>query len=775
MSPTIWVHATTMNPYLQYMRLYENNRVEFHNKLKDSIGTVAERVFWRTLFARRDTAVKILSEHAAILLTDEGMYPKISLFFKNALNLCPTEIKAQAAAELYNELDPLEYLKMLQLLLIEPKANNFTNQVIKHILSLQNEKTFSLLFRALLHCILAAPAETASIYFQQIHVALPQDKLLSYYEREWPLLPLIQQCRLIPLLPIPFVVAKLAQGTKNTFFAWLSTFISSLKSISARSIYFQQALIERSAAIRLEDLIRTATSYESSSLHLHILTDLSAIDFDGLMSLDGLPFTEFLYSTCFFKPEEAQHLHLMLREDSLRRNRFLNQMEIHIYDHDGRVGIETPAAFRITMENAFKNQRVDGELISDYIERLETLPWALWVIYASDPEYYTWILTCMPYLSSKALHYLSWVFTPFESKIAVQYLLNQQRFREAAAYFKRASEEAQTDVLADLVDRYQTAHSRRLCLEHEFSLIPLTASNYDPLFNKLQEILAIRREIEGPLTPMLKKVFTKTPKKHLQKGINLIQQIVAEVQETTSLWTGKGSLSSQIYALAPDDEAFSVSALPPYLLEQLNSRIFDICNLESAESLPLLGLTCEADFSALGLSKDLQLEVEKIEMELNLIGDDPPPEVAIVWEAIKAGRSHESCYFPDQIDRLKELLGIMGYNDLYESEEINKSFKLKCIILRALAIYGLSEETKAALNDLYQRGAPLTETFTALVRFVKDHSFENRLIAYLRQNKLCSIWEEWREGGEVSLHAVMIRRNLSGDKLYQLNTLFQGQ
>lgn len=45
MSPTIWVHATTMNPYLQYMRLYENNRVEFHNKLKDSIGTVAERVF----------------------------------------------------------------------------------------------------------------------------------------------------------------------------------------------------------------------------------------------------------------------------------------------------------------------------------------------------------------------------------------------------------------------------------------------------------------------------------------------------------------------------------------------------------------------------------------------------------------------------------------------------------------------------------------------------------------------------------------------------------
>jgi hypothetical protein len=238
---------------------------------------------------------------------------------------------------------------------------------------------------------------------------------------------------------------------------------------------------------------------------------------------------------------------------------------------------------------------------------------------------------------------------------------------------------------------------------------------------------------------------------------------------------GKQSLSAQIYALAPDEDASSINELPAYLLEQLNSRIFDICNLESAESLPHFGLICETDFSALGLSKEMQLEVDKIEIELNQLSDNPPPEVALIWESIKVGRSCESFYFPEQVDRLKELLDLKGYNPLYESQELAVVFKLKCILLRALALYGISDETKQTLRELHQEGASLDEIFTALVRFVKDHSFENRLIRYLTQPNLSAIWEEWREGGAHSLHAVMMSRNLSGDKLYQLQTLFQGQ
>ncbi|MCB1114521.1 MAG: hypothetical protein KDK62_07185 [Chlamydiia bacterium] len=758
--------------YISLIKSYENDPGYFYKCLDNQDFSELTSLFWKTVFDRREDAPDILCGYTVHMLEESVPSPQLNRFAETVFKDFSDEEKEKVVVELYHRLDPINYLYIYNELCHERKPAPFWFHMTAHLFLLKDKREFTLIFKELLRLIGSAPKMNANTILEEAFKRLSEKNIIPLIKTEWKNLSLSSQCRLIPYLPIEFVLAQASKGRIQEIAAWLHTFMESLKHIRPRVTFFQDFL-EEITRFSLGDLVRNLTPFKGSDALIHFLADLDSYQLNSLSSMGPEPITDFLYAIEIKTPDEAIHLYESYQHNRNHWHFFMKEIHFITYEDDQIAGIETPDSFITLIESAFMNQSINGLLLDAYIERIHNIPPVLWIIFAAQEDHLGWVTKCSVHMSEDQLKLLASCLDIETSYLIFNYLWKNNKIQEMALYFTSCPESVKERLLNKLLSWFKRKATEAKRSETSFKELSYTSEHYPLLFARMQQTLSIRREIDGLLGRHLillsREENLESP---LKKPLQEIERIITITREKVLEWGGQNGAISLVYQLQPNDENpnDTATSFPPYIEEALNSRLLYYANLSSAEELLERGFSSESDFETLGLSKEPQLALDSLQIRLNsLYPDANPVEVALKWENI---RQVNNMSLQEHLSELKQILKFKPYHELDMGSETELRYKLNLLILESSNFSFLNESQKETAKELSQLGAPITSSFDWLVEMIRRYSFENRLTEYLKQASLRPLWQTWHLQEISSLRELKEKHNLKTEDLFKLNEAF---
>lgn len=746
-----------MSSYMSLLGLYEKNPETFSFHLNQLSEPGATRLFWTKLSEKRFDAPSILCKHTCYVIKHQDSSPSLTWLFTQALANWPDKERARAAVTFYKDMDPLYFLSVLDSLLKEPEPSPFTFHLISYLFMLENRKEFSLVFKEFLLILAKVPLATAQKVIRESRKSLSEGKFLELVDLYWKDLPLEAQCRLIPQIPIRFTLEKVPKADLKSLASWLHVLMEALIYPETRREYFVRFLRELPICLRVSDVVRLLTPIKGSPALSHFLSDLDSYQFNSLCTLRADALTNFLYAVDFVMPEEALLVYEFFKNNSSQWVLFSQETLIEIYDEDSYE--ISPLGFIRQIQCAIEHHMEEGSLLDPYIRRIENAPPVLFLLIAAQARHFEWILNIAPYLEEKALSYLALCLPKTSACLLFERLWDKSRADKALIYFKNAPYDVQEALIDKPLTWFNEKDQQAKKAAGALKRAEKTSEYYPVLYTHLQEALATRREIDGPFA----RQFTLYAKEErfpapLREKITLIQNIIERARSKNLKWSQKGGMIQKIYALEPEEkEEAGPLNVPNYILEALNRRVLNASGLSAASELPLYGLSSEEDFQLLGLTKEYQLKLDKIQMDINrLMDNEPNPEVAPLWETI---RESSAIDLTEYAAALMILLNIRTERALELTEEVELKHKLAQIHTKIKSLPGVTSEELGRFEALHDNIYPVASTILALISFIKDNSFENRLFRYLSQSSLRAIWEEMQNSGIKSLKDLPDKEN----------------